>query len=186
MEMFAADMGLTSATSLAFCRASFWLVASSISSSSWCRESRQIRACIMSQQQPELPRHGSNVTVAAVLQECWKLVKDKAELPNFFQGPLGMALVPTTAGQDEKCKVWATAHCIFTKNTFPSPSFLTSLGLFLSLKIQVGDYGWAGRDLITNVTFRRGRSPIYLCLAHVKHSKVLTKWPLANGTFPLQ
>lgn len=34
MEMLAADMGLTSATSLAFCRASFWLAASSISSSS--------------------------------------------------------------------------------------------------------------------------------------------------------
>lgn len=159
MEMFAADMGLTSATSLAFCRASFWLVASSISSSSWCRESRQIRACIMSQQQPELPRHGSNVTVTAALQECWKLVKNKPELPNLFQGPLGMVLVPTTAGQDEKCKVWAIAHCIFTKNTSPSPSFLTSLGLLLSLKIQVGNYGWAGRDLTTNVMFLGGKEP---------------------------
>lgn len=67
MEMLAADMGLTSFTSLAFCRASFLLMASSCSSSS-CNRQRKIFAS-----------HGRNY--------CHQQIKVE-----MFQGPFGLIL----------------------------------------------------------------------------------------------
>lgn len=89
--MLAADMGLTSATSLAFCRASFWLVASSISSSSWRAQNQgKLGNKIMGWKVEESPGFGAGVVVTEVLQghRNWNLGKIF-----FLQGAPGLVWV---------------------------------------------------------------------------------------------